>query len=126
MFALLAALVMLLPSAASAHAEYYCRMMGRVVGAASCANEAAGRAVGPASELRLADCCQRLKSATGTASLGTREVAPDLVAACHASAPSPSFELGAPSGRRSLCAAATQAPLAIGPPLFLAHCALLS
>jgi hypothetical protein len=40
-FALFAALVMLLPSGASALAQYYCRMMGRIVGSVSCDNETA-------------------------------------------------------------------------------------
>jgi hypothetical protein len=125
-FALLAALVMLLPSGASAHAQSYCRMAGHVVGASSCDRQAAPQAESPAQQLQAADCCQRLSSSSRSASLGTREGLPGVaVAALFTTTPRP-FGVGLQGESGSLCAESTQAPLAIGPPLFLAHCAFLS
>jgi hypothetical protein len=124
-FALLAALVMLLPSGASARTQYYCRMMGRIVASSACENEAASKAASPAQELQLADCCQRLSSASRCASLGTLEAVRDLAPAASVAAPQP-FVVGLRGHSGSICAESTQAPLAIGPPLFMVHCALLS
>lgn len=123
--ALLAALVLLLPSAASAHSEYYCRMMGRIVGAASCTHEAS-QAPSHTPELEIADCCQRLSKASRSASLGTHSAAPSgPLAALQASRPA---FIAAPAafGEEQTCAESTQAPLAIGPPLFIEYCALLN
>ena len=124
-FALLAALVMLLPSGASARTQYYCKMMGRIVASSACDRQAASKAASPARELRLADCCQRLSSSSRSASLGTLEAVPDVAPAASVAAPQP-FVVSPLRDGGSSCAESTQAPLAIGPPLFVAHCAFLS
>jgi hypothetical protein len=124
-FALFAALVMLLPSAASARTQYYCRMMGRIVASSACDEGAASKAASPAQELQLADCCQRLSSSSQSASLGTLEAVHDVAPATSMAAPQP-FVVGVPRDSDGFCAQSTQAPLAIGPPLFIVHCALLS
>ena len=124
-FALFAALAMLLPSGASARTQYYCRMMGRVVASSACDEEASFKAVGSAQELQLADCCQRLSSSSRSASLGTLEAVHDVAPAASVAAAQP-FVVGLLHDSDGFCAESTQAPLAIGPPLFIAHCAFLS
>ena len=124
-FALLAALVMLLPSGASARTQYYCRMMGRIVASSACDEEEASKATSPAQELRVADCCQRLLSASRSASLGTLKAVHDVAPPASVAAPQP-FVVALLGDSDSTRAESKQAPLAIGPPLFLVHCALLS
>jgi hypothetical protein len=125
-FALFAAFVMLLPSGASAHTQYYCRMMGRIVGSISCDNEAASQAASPVQQIEEADCCQRLTSSSRSASLGTRAAVGGVAAAVLLATASQPFGVGLHRDTGNLCAESTQAPLAIGPPLFIAHCAFLS
>jgi hypothetical protein len=124
-FALLAALVLLLPGGASARTQYYCQMLGRVVASCCCETAAASQAPGAVQELQAADCCQRISSSTRSASLGARQALQGIAAAVLpselASALGP-----CPRGDTGTCTEVTQAPLAIGPPLFVAHCALLS
>ena len=124
-FALLAALVMLLPSGASARTQYYCRMMGRVVASSACDHEAASKPAGPTQELQLVDCCQRLSSSSRSASLGTLAAVQQVAPAASVPA-SAAFAVGLVPDSGSFCAQSTQAPLAIGPPLFIVHCAFLS
>lgn len=125
-FALLAALILLLPGGASARAEYYCQMMGHVVTACCCETDAASKAPAPTQELQAADCCQRISSAARSASLGTHEALKVMAAAALAAiAPEP-IGVAVAVDTGSSCAESTQAPLAIGPPLFVKHCALLS
>jgi len=124
-FALFAALIMLLPSGASARTQYYCRMMGRIVASSACDEEAASKTASPAQEFQLADCCQRLSSSGRSASLGTLEAVHDVAAAASVAAAQP-FVVGLLRHADAFCAESTQAPLAIGPPLFIVHCAFLS
>ena len=125
-FALFAALVMLLPSGASARTQYYCRMMGRIVGSISCDNEAASQAASPVQQIQEADCCQQLSSASRSVSLGTREAVGGVTAVVLVATVSQPFGVGLHQDTGNLCAESTQAPLAIGPPLFIVHCAFLS
>ncbi len=124
-FALLAAVIMLLPSGAPARSQYYCRMMGRIVASSAC-DEAASRAVGPAPELQLADCCQRLTSSSRNAALGTLDAPPGIAPPALVATAPQLFPVRFQGGAAVSFAEATQSPLAIGPPLFIAHCALLS
>ena len=124
-FALLAALVMLLPSGASARTQYYCRMMGRIVASSACDQDVASKSARPSPELRLADCCQRLTSSSRSASLGSLEAVHEVAPAAFVTALQ-TFLLGSSRDSDGFCAESTQAPLAIGPPLFIVHCALLS
>ncbi|MET0793801.1 MAG: hypothetical protein ABW061_19940 [Polyangiaceae bacterium] len=125
-FALLAALVLLLPSGASTRTEYYCRMMGRIVGSVSCDNEAASQSASPIQQIQEADCCQRLSASSRSASLSTREAVQGVTVAALLTTAPQEFVAGLQRDTGSLCAESTQAPLAIGPPLFIVHCAFLS
>jgi len=117
---------MLLPGGASARTQYYCAMMGRVMASRCCETDAAARAPSATQELQAQDCCQRLSSADRSASLGTRHVLRGVVAAALLTMVSGAFRLSPRGDTGSSCAESTQAPLAIGPPLFVVHCALLS
>src|SRR5450432_486074 len=72
-FALLAALLMLLPSGASARTHYYCQMMGRVVASCCCDTGAVSQAPGAPQQLQVEDCCQRISAASRSAALGTHQ-----------------------------------------------------
>jgi hypothetical protein len=124
--ALLTALIMLLPGGASARTQYYCSMMGRVMASCCCETDAVSQAPSAAQEFQVQDCCQRVASANRNASLGTRHVLRGVVAAAVLSTVSEAFRVSPRSDTGSSCAESTQAPLAIGPPLFVVHCALLS
>jgi hypothetical protein len=126
LFALLAALVLLLPGTASARTQYYCRMTGQVIGSTACDTGAESKAADPAQAIHEQDCCQRLSSANRDASLGTLDAVNDVAPAAHFATLPQGFVLGQSGDSISVCAEPTQAPLAIGPPLFIVHCALLS
>lgn len=129
LLALFAALVLLLPGTASARAQYYCRMTGQVIGSVSCdggAASQASRASSPVQGVETPDCCQRLSASNRNASLGTLDAVNDVAPAAHLATVPQAFTLFVSDGPISVCAESTQAPLAIGPPLFIAHCAFLS
>jgi hypothetical protein len=117
---------MLLPSAASARTQYYCRMTGQLVGSDACDKGAASQLTRPAQQVQLPDCCQRLSSSNRNASLGVLDTASPVAAATHVATIPNIFGAGPSGALIGFCAESTQAPLALGPPLFLAHCAFLS
>src|SRR5260221_14691294 len=80
-FALFAALILLLPSGASARSQYYCRMMGGLVASCCCGVDALSQSPRHAQELQDADCCQRISPSTRSAPLGTRGAVQDIAAA---------------------------------------------
>ncbi len=131
-FALLAALLMLLPGGISAHAQYYCQMTGHVVAACCCGAEISARASARTAdttrspECQVADCCQRITSAGLAASPGVQQALQHVATAALSFTVPAGFRVSAQGAARGACAESTQAPLAIGPPLFVQHCALLS
>jgi hypothetical protein len=126
LFALLAALVMLLPSGASARTQFYCRMMGHIVATSSCDNRSASEPASRAQEFQLADCCQRLSSSSRNAVLGTLDAVHHVAPAALVATVPQFFAAGPLSDSGSGRVEPTHSPLAIGPPLFIANCALLS
>ncbi|MEI9948816.1 MAG: hypothetical protein WDO74_07485 [Pseudomonadota bacterium] len=135
LFALLAASLMLLlalPELVSAHAQYYCQMSGHVVAACCCGAEISARAstrsagTTHAPECRVADCCQRISSAGLAASPGAQQALQHVATAPLSFTVPAVLRVSAQGAARGACAESTQAPLAIGPPLFVQHCALLS
>ena len=123
---MLATLLVLLPNGAPAPAEHYCRMMGRVVATCCCGDEARPALPGAGQQIQVENCCQRVTPSNRSASLAPSKALPSRApAALLATVLEPLGALpGAGVGRK--CAESTQAPLAIGPPLFVKHCALLS
>lgn len=124
-FALFAALIMLLPSGAWARSQYYCRMTGGLV-ASCCCGVARSQSPKHSQELQDADCCRRISPSTPSASLGTRGVVHDTAAPAAVPPVCESFDASTAANTGTSCTESTQAPLAIGPPLFVMHCALLS
>lgn len=124
---LLAAFVVLLATTAANRAHYFCKMMGSVVEECCCADDSgppeAHPEYGPAA--RAPGCCERLISPAQPTLVQLRDGAPGLpTAAVVALLPVP--EALAPTFRVvDSTTAVARAPPAIGPPLFLAHCALL-
>ncbi len=128
LFALLAALIALLPGAASAQDRYYCQMLGQVVETCCCDTGVAARAPSAACELRNADCCQRLSSGSRSAAVGAKQALRGPFATAQRSTrvqPVGALALAAADTSHA-CTELTQAPRALGPPLFVANCALLS
>ncbi|MEI9938709.1 MAG: hypothetical protein WDO69_15935 [Pseudomonadota bacterium] len=129
LLALLTALLLLLPGVVSAHAQYYCQMAGHVVAACCCKAEVSARPSSgslAAPECRVADCCQRISSPSLAASAGAKQTLQHIATAPLSFTVPPAFRVSARGESRRACAESTQAPLAIGPPLFVRHCALLS
>jgi hypothetical protein len=125
-FAVLAALLMLLPGGVLARSQYYCRMMSSVVASCCCATSVVTRVPRVVAQLQLEDCCQRLSASNRSAVFGTRDAAPTVVRPFLPSARRDPFPIAVVSQAGRTCSVATQAPLAIGPPLFVVHCAFLS
>jgi len=123
---LLAALVVLLPSGAASRAQYLCRMTGRILADASCDSGAKARPTAAVAELRAENCCQRILSSSKSAALGTREAIQPVLLATVLPTLAPPLRGAGPACADSVCSESTQAPLAIGPPLFVVHCAFLS
>jgi hypothetical protein len=122
---LLAAVVVLLTLAAPDREHYFCRMMGQVLPECCCAEAHAAPAVS-AVTVRPVGCCERIAPSkhTGVASVKDHAVS---VSPAALLAVLPSFTHAAPGARVGVTLPAlARAPPSIGPPLFIAHCALLS
>ncbi|MEO8901774.1 MAG: hypothetical protein ABI488_08115 [Polyangiaceae bacterium] len=124
--ALLAAVLVLMSGAASARTQYLCHMTGRVVGACCCASAGSPRAATQlTARLRAADCCERVVTAGRAAVTGTRDLL-NRVSAASLFAVLPAYVLVQPAARViGLAPRSSRAPPRLGPPLFVAHCALL-
>lgn len=122
---LLVGLVVLLAAAGADRAQYFCKMMGRAVAECCCAAEHDLAAQHARATLQVKDCCQLIaRSSPSVAAahdqLMLQVAAPALLALLPAlEAPEPSFRLVEPWSPMA------RAPPAIGPPRFIAHCALL-
>ena len=125
-FALLAALVLLLPSGAWARSQYYCRMMGGLVPSCCCGADARSQSAKHAQELQDANCCQRISPSTRSVLLSTPEAVRELALPATLAVVCVSADITPQPDTGTSCTESTQAPLAIGPPLFVMHCALLS
>lgn len=122
---LLAALIVLLATAASDRSHYFCKMMGRAVAECCCGSEHRLQR-SQAVSVRAPDCCERLAASPQPVATTVQTAAlPDLpVAALIATLPAvtfpePSFRV-APALRPPV-----RAPPAIELPFFISHCALL-
>lgn len=123
--ALLAAVAVLFSSGASGRTQYLCHLTGRVLTDCCCAAEAPQRAP-RVQQLRATDCCDRLVTAARSGATGIRDAVSRvpgaaLVAVLPWQPPPPPL----PSEQVALVFHATRAPPAVGPPLFVAHCAFL-
>jgi hypothetical protein len=123
--ALLTALAVSLPMTAFGRTTYFCRMMNRVVATCCCAADARHEAVRE-TRVRAEDCCEKLAPRAQAASLRAAASNVDVPPAARLETTAlvayvaPQRDtLPAPSIR-------ARAPPALGPPLFIVHCALLT
>ena len=121
---LLVALVVLLAAAASERSPYFCKMMGRAVAECCCAgmhepNRSAGATA------RAPDCCE-LIAVSKPAIATSHEATPAQLSGAALAAVLPALEYLEPTYRLlQKPPSLARAPPAIGPPLFITHCALL-
>jgi len=101
-------------------------MTGRIVDSIGCDAGTRSKATSPSQRVQSEGCCQRLASSNRSASLGTLNAVIDVAPAAEVGAIFQPIAGGLSRDPVGFCAESTQAPLAIGPPLFIAHCALLS
>jgi len=121
---LVAAVMVLLATAASERSSYFCKMMGRAVIDCCCDSAHGAREQsGPAA--RAPDCCEIIRaSAQPVAAVDQATATSVLTAALVTTLPETAY----PERTYSLVSSvpsSARAPPAIGPPLFLSHCALL-
>jgi hypothetical protein len=127
LIAALTVLSVLLPGSAFARTQYFCRMMNRVVSTCCCeAQKHRDAEVSRSPKVRPTDCCQKVTASDRTATASTSKIDCSVPEASIAEAPAPlafvasrTFTLVAPSIQ-------ARAPPSIGPPLFIAHCSLLT
>jgi hypothetical protein len=123
--AFLATLLIALPALASTRTHYFCRVMERVLPACCCAHESPTKP-SEGSEVRAADCCEKISAAARTAS-ATLSDPPKHVPPFALVATVPSFTVAlAPTSVASTPVPNAQAPPGLGPPLFIKNCSLLT
>ena len=125
LIALLAAVAVLLSSGVSARTQYLCHMSGLLVADCCCAEVAPSHRAHHEQRARAADCCERIVTAARSGATGTRD-ALKTVAFTALAAALPRPDIPAPTAELVACAARpARARPALGPPLFVAHCAFL-
>src|SRR5882724_8376233 len=126
LFAHIAAIAMLLPSGAAAKPHYFCRMMDRVMASDCCAAGAESNTADHQAQARAPDCCERLMSPERTGANRAANTTIQLSSAALATILDPYVTPTLPPGTSSIAPPQARAPPALGPPLFIVHCALLS
>ena len=125
LIALLAAVAVLFSSGASARTQYLCRITGLVLADCCCAVDGPVRPSRHGQQARAADCCERIVTAARSGATGTRDALKTATSAALA-ADLPRHDYSAPTAELvALAVRSTRAPASVGPPLFVAHCALL-
>jgi hypothetical protein len=127
LIAVLTVLAVLLPGSAFARAQYFCRMMDRVV-ATCCCDADSGHRDGPscAVQVRPTDCCEKIT--TGTRSATLKAISNELSipsAAIASTVPAP-VHLFPRAVEGLILPRQARAPPGVGPPLFIVHCSLLT
>lgn len=124
---LLAALLMLLPGGASARTQYFCHVMGRVMPSCCCETEQQASDSSSERQVRPEGCCELISSAGRAAMPRAVSKATRLAGAAFvAVVPEPvRVTPSVPKSADARTVPRTRAPPALGPPLFLAHCAFL-
>ncbi|HEY3233768.1 MAG TPA: hypothetical protein VGJ84_03575 [Polyangiaceae bacterium] len=114
-----------LAQGAFARTSYFCFMMGRTV--PSCCCKAEPRSSGPSAESRILarDCCERIGSAQGARMSSTLEKSVNVPAGSLVATLPIATYVAPHAHRMTALPAQARAPPAVGPPLFIAHCAYL-
>jgi hypothetical protein len=123
------ALVLLVPSLVSARVEYFCRPLQRVVSSSCCAHARAAHERQPSAtpQVLAEDCCQRLPAAARTSVPGTRPESERVSAPLAASLDGLPIRAVPPARAASQCRFERSiVTRVLGPPLFIANCALLN
>lgn len=127
LFALVAAIALMLPSGAAARVSYFCRMMERSVSSCCCAHAKAKLAKQTKREttVQAPSCCERLTAPSRAHGTTVSDGPPPIPSAALATV-LPDFLL-AQLGEASVAtfAPSARAPPSLGPPLFVSHCSLL-
>ncbi len=126
MLALLAALALLLAGSALGSPHYLCHMTGRVTADCCCASTDAVDDAGCIPKAAPGDCCELLTPPTGAQA--NRDASPsDAIqpAALAAILPEPIYVFPGALAP-TFVAKRSRGPPLVGPPLFIAHCALLT
>ena len=121
-----AIVLVLLPSVASAHAQYQCRITGTVMAAPCCQTEAAPRDAHCATQIRSADCCERLAPANPPAAPAVHDAANQVPRPAVFAIVSVTSLLAPRAGLAHDTSRDNKALHVVGPPLFIVHCALLN
>lgn len=126
LLALVAALALLLPGGAAAGVRYFCDMMEQVTSSCCCPREHKAKGATRSVEARAPDCCKRLASPERADAPSASDLMPQLPPAALVAILEPVASSGVESGRILAAPPQARAPPALGPPLFIVHCALLS
>jgi hypothetical protein len=116
----------LLPFVASAHAQYVCRMTGRVIERRCCPTEAVDRDAPCTTRISADECCERLSPARFPAAPATRDAGHQIASAALLAFVSADSLFAPAASLAHRTRPASQAPRVLGPPLFIVHCALLN
>src|SRR5438876_913392 len=102
LFALIAALAMLLPGGAAAKPHYFCRMMDRVMASDCCAAGEESNTADHQAQARTPDCCERLMSPERAGANRAADSTTQLSSAALATILDPYITPTLPPGTRSI------------------------
>jgi hypothetical protein len=123
--ALLVGFSILLPGGAFVRAHYFCRMMDRVMPAPCCEAERVARASAREVQVSAPDCCVRIQSAARDVASAASEGLPRIPVATLVATIAEPVYVPLATRRRAPRIAHARAPPPLGPPIFIANCALL-
>ena len=125
-FALCAAIALMLPAGATARPHYFCRMMERVRSSCCCAAERSEHEAERRAQVRGQDCCERVIAPTRAGASAASDATIDVPVAAVVAMLSAYEWLQRPLSVARAAERQARGPPGVGPPLFIAHCALLT
>ena len=125
-FALLAAIALLLPSGALARPHYFCHMMERVLADSCCASQSEHGTQRQQPQVQGDECCERLLVPARAGASAASDVASEVPVAALVAVLSPYELVLLPAGEVRVAEQWARAPPGARAALFLANCALLS
>jgi hypothetical protein len=125
-FALLAAIALMLPSGAAARPHYFCKMMDEVLSHCCCSGARSERGSERRAEVRVPGCCEQLVMPARASGSSTADMTVDVPLAGLVAVLPPYELVGASRSVLRSIERQARAPPGLGPPLFIAHCAFLT
>ena len=126
LIALLAAVAVLFSNGLSARTQYLCHVTRALFADRRCTVEDPAPCSHQEPQARSGDCCERVVTAARAGATGTREVSSSSLGAPLLAVLPLALDLQRDAGAPiTVAARPRRAPLALGPPLFVAHCAFL-